>query len=148
MRLSLVKTADAERYAALRNGEETYRWFFSEKQYKVEEIKQWLNRAPDRGELNYFGVVEDTVVGAVSLYRIDGTSAEAGRIVVAEDQRGKGYGVELLHLARSKARELGLDKLYAFIKKDNQASINTFKRAGYTCHEDLDDRLYFSMLVQ
>lgn len=147
MKLALVKTADAEQYAALRNGDDTYKWFFSEKQYKAEEIRQWLNRAPDRGDLIYFGVVDNTVIGTVSIYKIEERSAEAGRIVVAEDQRGNGYGVQMLRLAQKKAKELELNMLYAFIKKDNLASINTFKKAGYECEDDLEDRLYFSLTV-
>jgi N-acetylneuraminate synthase len=57
-------------------------------------------------------------------------SAEVS-ITVAPDARGKGHAASILIAAEHEARGIGIKRLEARIKPDNEASIRAFKRAGY-----------------
>ena len=53
---------------------------------------------------------------------------------IAPDERGKGYGKHIIHLARRKILEEypGIDILRAAVKPDNTASIMCFEKNGFT----------------
>ena len=58
-------------------------------------------------------------------------------IVVDPDARGRGLGTRALRLScRSAARELGLEKVDAYIKPENKASVVAFERAGFAFSPD------------
>lgn len=150
MRLIPITPDDAEIYASLRNGDDTYKWFFSGKKYSVDEVRQWIEKSADSGELNFFGVDGDEMVGAVSLYGLSITmpNAEVGRVMVAESKRGKGYGKKLLDGILRVAFVQGLDSVWAYIKKDNVASMKTFESAGYKLDIENGDRLKYIRPVE
>jgi len=148
MKLKPVTLSDSVKYSELRNGDETYKWFFAGKKYEEPEVEQWLERVLSKGDHLYFAIEGDEIIGTVAMYNIENNIAEAGRIIVAEKYRGKGHGVEMLNLLSKQAKEIKLGKLYAFIKKDNIASIRTFKKAGYEQQDEFDDRVYFSLSLR
>jgi N-acetylneuraminate synthase len=57
-------------------------------------------------------------------------SAEVS-ITVAPGARGKGHAPAILVAAEHEARRIGITRLEARIKPDNEASVRAFKRAGY-----------------
>ena len=134
MRLVPVTSGDAEVYSELRNGENTYKWFFSEKKYSQNEVMAWIEGSISKGDINLFGYVDDRLVGAVSLYNILHNpywQADIGRVMVVEDQRGRGYGKMLIREASKLAREKGLETLAAYIKENNLSSRRAFESVGY-----------------
>lgn len=72
-------------------------------------------------------------IGAADLYEFDPFHLRAGvGILVEEQQRRKGYGLQALQLLEEYAfRFLQLRQLYAFVPSSNQASRSLFSRAGY-----------------
>ena len=140
MQLVPVTADDAGIYSALRNDDDTYKWFFSGKKFKEGDVREWLeNAVRSTGEWNYFGKDGGDIIGAVSLYGSVPTafSAEVGRIMVSSKYRGRGYGVMLLNAIKGIAYNKGLESLFAYIMPDNIASIKIFKSAGYVLDEEL-----------
>jgi RimJ/RimL family protein N-acetyltransferase len=50
---------------------------------------------------------------------------------ISPDQRGKGYGTQILTLAVDLARQLGLTELEGGVEPDNAASIAALRKAGF-----------------
>lgn len=134
MQLIPVTADDAPLYSALRNDDDTYRWFLSEKKYSPDEVRAWIEDSIRKGDINLFGFVDNVLIGAVSLYKIlhePYGQAELGRVMVAKSQRGKGYGKRLIREASQIAREKGIETIVAFIKESNTASKKAFESVGY-----------------
>lgn len=77
-------------------------------------------------------------IGGLGIYDInmDKKMAEVGRIIIDKERcKGKGYGAESLKGISLIARNMGLQCLYAYIYSENQASIKTFQKAGYSISE-------------
>ncbi len=132
LKLRKAKEKDAARYCKLRNADSTYKWFFSEKKFKLKEVIAWLQGLDPNDEV-YMAEIDGKVVGTCSLYNYEDSTkqAEVGRIIVAENQRGKGLGTRMLEQISELAISKGILVLYANIKKDNISSQRAFKKAGY-----------------
>ncbi|PRY16236.1 diamine N-acetyltransferase [Pontibacter ummariensis] len=75
----------------------------------------------------------DMAVGAIDLFDFDPMHHRAGvGIVIAADNRNKGYASEALDLLLHYCRNtLQLHQVYCTITATNQASINLFLKAGF-----------------
>jgi len=76
----------------------------------------------------------ENFIGSVSLYNINGDTAEFGRAIIGNDSaRGKGFGflatVLLLNLGFS---YFGLRKITASVHEDNISAIKAYEKAGFT----------------
>jgi ribosomal protein S18 acetylase RimI-like enzyme len=78
-----------------------------------------------------FLIAEDRVLGCVHITRRSWYQAEISHLVVAEEARGQGLGKRLVSLALGRVQELGLMVAQCTIREDNQASLTTFKHAGF-----------------
>lgn len=78
---------------------------------------------------------EDESVGMVRFDK-EGDYAVVG-INLAPDQRGKGYASRVLSMAINEYSPKGSIPVYAYIKKDNTASIKSFSRAGFQFEKSL-----------
>lgn len=94
------------------------------------------------------------VIGMVDLYDFDPFHRRAGvGILIDEDHREQGYGVQVLEMLEAYAFEfISLHQLYAFVPEKNRASMQLFKKAGYlstaTLHEWLSrDECYEDVQV-
>ncbi|MCE5179406.1 MAG: GNAT family N-acetyltransferase [Porphyromonadaceae bacterium] len=74
-----------------------------------------------------------TVIGMADLYDFDPFHRRAGvGILIDDDQRNRGYGLQSLLLLEEYAFGfLSLHQLYALVPEKNQASRLLFKKAGY-----------------
>ena len=74
------------------------------------------------------------VIGMVDLYDFDPFNRRDGvGILIDEEHRKKGYGVQVLEMLEEYAFEfIALHQLYAFVPERNRASMQLFKKAGYT----------------
>jgi RimJ/RimL family protein N-acetyltransferase len=123
---------DAGRLLEWRNDPETRRWSFSSDPIAPNEHERWLTATISDPERSlYIGELEGNPIGQA---RIDRLHAGVGEISVGLDRafRGRGLGAALIALASDRgARELGLERIVARIKRGNDASIHAFTRAGY-----------------
>ena len=87
---------------------------------------------------------EHGTVGIVDLFNFDPkhNRAEVG-IVIQKAFRGQGYATDVLNKIIEYARQtLHLHQLYAYVAKDNEASMNLFFRTGFSASLELKDWLY------
>ena len=88
--------------------------------------------------------LDGEVVGVADLVNFDpaNSRAEVG-IIVLNAYRRQGYGTAMLRaLADYAQRILHLHQLYAYVDCENQASLNLFKKAGYTVCAKIGDWLF------
>ncbi len=80
-------------------------------------------------------------VGTVSLYDLsaDGTEAEWGRLVIAPEERGHGFGGEAFRHLLDHARSLGVRRLRSVVLEGNEPSLAIHKRLGFHEVESRDE---------
>lgn len=128
-----ITVEDAGCFAALRNADNTWEWFFSKRRFTHEEVARWIaNLSPDREHV-YMVEEGGKTVGTCSLYGIDRSekSAEIGRIIVAVPFRRRGMGEIMVREMINRGLALGLDLLYANIIRENEASRRLFSKCGF-----------------
>jgi RimJ/RimL family protein N-acetyltransferase len=89
------------------------------------------------------------VVGAIALYNFEDRQCECGRIVIAPESQGLGYGSRALRLVMKYAKTLGLRKLHCEILSTNTASLSLFQHNGFepTCTCEYTGRIFVKMMV-
>lgn len=77
---------------------------------------------------------DDTPIGLIDVFDLEPKDRRAalGIIIVNEENRGKGYGAEVLSLISKYCfTHLGLHQLYANVTADNLTSIKLFEKSNY-----------------
>lgn len=74
----------------------------------------------------------DQAVGCGAIRLLDSTTAEAKRMYVEPDQRGRGVGRALLTSLEAAARELGVRRLVLETGVHQEVAISLYRRAGFT----------------
>jgi RimJ/RimL family protein N-acetyltransferase len=128
---------------SLRNGKDTYSWFYSNRQFTLEEVESWIASLDPERDIVLMVEEDDQIIGTASVYNIEDHKAEVGRIIVKEGIRGKGIGTSILLLLPPIAKEHDITLLYANIKTDNIRSCRAFEKAGYTRIETREETGYY-----
>lgn len=85
-------------------------------------------------------------VGSIALYGFsaDGTEAKWGRLVVAPEERTRGYGSRGLALLIEHARQIGVKRLACEVLAGNAAAEHLYTRAGFveTGQEESSGRVF------
>lgn len=129
---------DSEQFRKLRNRDDNRKWFIYKEIITKEEQEKWFQKYLEQENDYMFAVysnkAEANFLGAASIYDIDlqQKKAEIGRIIIdRQEVAGKGYGLEVVKgLIDISFHLLKLEKIYAKIYEDNDASLKTFQRAG------------------
>lgn len=145
MDIRLAQVYDASEYSRLRNSSSNS--FFSKQQFTKEEVETWLKTLDSKTNIIYVSPSKnkDSLIGTVSLYNIDGISAEVGRIVIDPSCRGRGLGLKLVQHSINCARIQKLKTLYAYILEDNTASRRLFEKAGFLFKNTSNKKCYYEL---
>ena len=108
-------------------------------QYSKSEIELFIKNNEDiRANLQYRLMIckqkDKNVIGTIDLYEIDFAkgSAGVGILIANETDRKKGFALTSLKLIEQFSKDqLGLKRLTSEINKENQPSLNLFKKAGF-----------------
>lgn len=152
-----VQKSDAKTLMSLRNGADTFKWFYSNRQFTLKEVENWIDKLdPNRdivlmveqdnqivGTIMLMVEQDRQIIGTVSIYNIEDKRAEVGRVIVSEGIRGKGIGTAILLQLVPIAKERGIELLYANIKTDNIRSCRAFEKAGYVRIEERPETGYY-----
>lgn len=138
-----VTKEDASILMNLRNGDDTYRWFYSNRKFTLPEVESWIERLDPNKDWVFLVEEDKQVIGTCSVYNIEQGRAEVGRIIVSENARGKGIGTTILQQATQIAVTRGLKLLYANIKAENIRSYKAFEKAGYKRISENPDTGYY-----
>lgn len=83
-------------------------------------------------------------IGAIDLFDFDPTNKRAGiGILIIKEERGKGYSSKAMDIVIKYAfKMLGLHQLYTNVIKDNEVSLELFKKKNFTIIGKKKDWLY------
>lgn len=132
----------SELYRQLRNREDNRHFFFTEEEIDEASQKKWfIKYLSDENQMMFavFDKISGRFAGGIGIYDIVmGKSAEIGRIII--DRRlfsGRGFGSEAVFLLSEYVmKEKLAERVYAYIKTGNIASMKTFERCGFRLSED------------
>ena len=127
-----ARSEDEDRLRSWRNDPVIRARSFSGDEVSAEEHHAWLARKLRDPDSLLF-VIEDlgSAVGQIRLDRVDQEAADVS-IGLASEARGRGIGRAALVLAAGEAgRTLGVRRLRALVKEDNEASLRAFVAAGF-----------------
>lgn len=108
----------------------------------------WVERYFQPENTDRWFVIEtaDHPVGGIALYGFspDATQAEWGRLVIAPEERTKGYGGRALALLIEHARQIGVKRLTCQVLVGNAAAERLYARAGFveTGQEESSGRVF------
>ena len=133
-RISLRPAAqdDCQRLWDWRNELATREASFDTQPIPFEDHKIWFSRKLDALDTKIF-IIMDAAGREVGYVRFNIESGEA-EISVSVDkcERSKGYGAEAIRLGSEQLLTPGsVNRVIAYIKEDNPASVAAFQRAGY-----------------
>ena len=121
---------DAERLLTWRNDPETRRRAFTTEEVSPDEHRAWLaRRLADPATALFIAEDDGEPVGQVRLDREAGNVGVVS-IAVAPEARGRGLASVLLD-ALAAHPGLGVSRLRAEVKPDNERSLRAFVRSGY-----------------
>ena len=84
----------------------------------------------DKGGYIFFAKLGEEIVGTFAFVK-DGDDFELGKMAVAEGQRGKNIGNQMLSFCLAKAKELGMDKLFLYSNTKLENAIHLYRKFGF-----------------
>ncbi|MEP7152366.1 MAG: GNAT family N-acetyltransferase [Nitrospira sp.] len=106
-----------------------------------EEHAKWFNQRVAADDTRIYLLEDNSKVVAQVRYERSEGFAHIGGISVAADDRGKGYGRQVLQATLSLAcADLGVEKVIAIVKKANTASLRSFRSVGFVLEESVMER--------
>jgi UDP-2,4-diacetamido-2,4,6-trideoxy-beta-L-altropyranose hydrolase len=125
--------ADAELLWAWANDAETRSWSFESGPIPWEMHITWLETKLADPATRIYIVGAGATPKASVRFETDGGGVAVVSIVVDPRERGRGWGTRALDLScRCAVRDLGLQRVDAYIRPGNRASITAFERAGFS----------------
>ena len=145
---------ESELMRCLRNREENRIYFFHSEIITQDMQHKWYAKYLEDNTQFMIAVYEteneDKLIGFAGIYDIiEGNSAEIGRLLTDSKScsvRGTG-GLICNALSEVCFEQFGLRRLYAYIQKRNERSINSFLKAGYQYNLDYEDPVCMERLA-
>lgn len=126
-----VTADDAEQLLRWRNDATTREMSVHQNEVTPADHRAWLaNSLANEARALLIAEHEGRAVGVVRLDREKHGEWEIS-LTVAPEARGQGHAVSMLRAGELRARELGVLRLVARIRPENERSIRAFKTAGY-----------------
>lgn len=131
--LRLLERADLTDTMRWRNHADSSRWFHTTDPISAEQHRAWFDAYLQRPDDYVFMLeVDGTRVAQASLYDVDATSAEFGRLLVDPARRGEGVSHRAIALClRIADHSLRLERVHLEVKRSNARAIRAYERAGF-----------------
>ena len=143
-----VGIEDADWIAELRSDERVFRFLSQSRPISVEEQREWMKSKVAK-EGFYWKIwhrLEDRFVGLISLYSIEGASAELGRFISRNPYAAIGAEYAVLNFAFS---HLGIERVRCHTASENSAVVSLHARLGFrTLREEFEPELGMKMVWQ
>jgi RimJ/RimL family protein N-acetyltransferase len=75
--------------------------------------------------------IGDRHIGTVSIYNVDGPTAELGIIIGEEANRNRGYGTEAIRKAMSMCKANGFSLVHLKVLPSNAGAIRCYEKCGF-----------------
>jgi len=144
MRLALVDLAPRhlELTRTWRNHPASRAWFGDAREITPEAQRAWFaGRIRDDSDRIYILEDDGRPVAQLSVYRIEGKTAEVGRFLVDPACRRHGYFSKGFALLVDRMRSMGIARTHLVVKKANAGAIAAYVRCGFRAVGDAGDDL-------
>ncbi len=106
------------------------------KYFKVEPKDEILLSDPqgeiiNKGGMIFYAKYKDTIMGTVSLLKIDATTFELSKMAVSDTAQGLGIGQKLLEHCILVAHQKGIKKLFLYSNKVLLPALHLYKKNGF-----------------
>ncbi|SMO87680.1 GNAT family N-acetyltransferase [Fodinibius sediminis] len=136
MYLREVKKEDIQSIYEWANDPVTREQSYSNSEISFEEHRSWFKRKLEDEKCHFLIFIENNT--KIGIIRFDFKNGHwIVSINIAPNHRGNGYAEGMLRNSYHYLREYDENPVYAYIKKDNVASIKVFERAGYKREKEL-----------
>jgi RimJ/RimL family protein N-acetyltransferase len=98
----------------------------------LEKHKNWFEKQLNKIDAPFF-IIENNAKQFIAQVRFSKKEETIISISISKDDRGKGLASQIIKNCTQKSK---LSPVYAYIKKENIASIKSFKKAQYTIISD------------
>lgn len=145
---------DSEKYRRLRNQNEIRCWFETQIIISEEAQRNWFLSYLKKSSDLMFSIyhTDGVFIGGCSLYKIEsGGTAEFGRLIIAPEFRGNGFGRKATTATLEIAKKIGLQSVHLEVFADNQTAIRTYCAAGFMANGKtiwVNDKQMIKMVVQ
>ena len=135
-------------YIRLRNDLSIRKCFFDDSIIAPEQQKKWFSTYLNSKNDYMFSIldIDGFFVGGCGVYNIDdeNKSAEFGRIIIDPKYKHRGYATRaILGVMEIVNKEIGIQYIKLFVKKDNIEAIQLYKKVGF--HILYDDNAVLCM---
>lgn len=97
-----------------------------------EKVKRYFKEILDNKTNHHFMIdVDNHTIGHVSLSMRQGGWYETQIVIGNNKYLGQGYGSKAINLLLSKAKEIGLSKIYLEVRPENTRAINAYTKCGF-----------------
>ncbi|HEY1906233.1 MAG TPA: GNAT family N-acetyltransferase [Myxococcaceae bacterium] len=111
--------------------------------FSAEEVIDHYATMVEEAARPFLLFLDDTLVGDADLRGIHDGAAEFAFMIAARDRQGRGLGTRLAQMIHAFGfTTLGLDRMYASIAPENQASRRVFEKLGYRLDLGTEARSY------
>lgn len=116
------------------------------KYFKVEPKDELVLSDPqgqiiDKGGMIFYAKYNNTIVGTVSLIKIDNTTFELSKMAVTDGVQGLGVGKKMMLHCLAVAETKGIEKLILYSNRKLLPAIHLYEKFGFT-EIPLEDGIY------
>ena len=116
------------------------------KYFKVEPKDEIVLSNPqgeiiDKGGMIFYAKYNDTIIGTVSLIKIDNTTFELSKMAVTDSVQGLGIGKKLMEHCLAVAKENDIQKLILYSNRSLLPAIHLYEKFGFA-EVPLEDGIY------
>lgn len=106
------------------------------KYFKVEPKDEIVLSNPqgeiiDKGGMIFYAKYNDTIIGTVSLIKIDNTTFELSKMAVTDNVQGLGIGKKLMEHCLAVAKENDIQKLILYSNRSLLPAIHLYEKFGF-----------------
>lgn len=133
LQIKLATEKDLMDVFNLSNDPEVRKSSFNSKDIKLEDHKKWFINKINSPDCIFY-IVKDNMKNFIGQVRFDEVQDKEFVIGISINKsfRGKGLGSLIIKVSSDKIiKENNANKIYAYIKKENNASLKSFLRADY-----------------
>lgn len=131
LKIRRMETKDKEITFEWANDEITRKNSFHSNKINFKTHNDWFDKKLCDPNAQYFIVEAGGKKAGIVRFDKDESNNVIVSIAIDRDQRGKGLGGEVLWMACDQYRQSNPIVIWAYIKKDNVASVKTFQKAGF-----------------
>jgi RimJ/RimL family protein N-acetyltransferase len=148
VQLRAIEISDLGKWQIWFNDSEVMRYMSRVAPYSYQDAEKFFQQSRQKTDEYTFSIVtlkDNTHIGSGSLKNIDFRSrhAEFSILIGAKEMWGRGYGTDASQVLCAFAFEqLGLNRVYLNVKKDNIGGINAYLKVGFKEEGVLRQHLY------